>query len=78
MSLLIISCTECKLIEQQKELLMRYNPSIGVKYLAFDYGTTAEMDQDGGIGLLINNIGTANETTMYLEEISDDDIELMI
>lgn len=92
MSLLIISRTESKLIDQQKELQLRY-PSIGVKYLAFDYGTTgaekakfyqtldvvaAQMDEDGGIGLLINNVGTANETPKYLEEISDEDIELMI
>ncbi len=92
MSLLIISRTESKLIDQQKELQLRY-PSIGVKYMAFDYGTTgadkakfyqtldvvaAQMDEDGGIGLLINNVGTANETPKYLEEISDEDIELMI
>lgn len=92
MSLLIISRTESKLIDQQKELQLRY-PSIGTKYLAFDYGTTgvekakfyqtldvvaAQMDEDGGIGLLINNVGTANETPKYLEEISDEDIELMI
>jgi len=92
MNLLIISRTESKLIDQQKALQLRY-PSIDIKYLAFDYGTTgvvkaqfyktldlvaAAMDEDGGIGLLINNVGTANETPKYLEEITDEDIELMI
>ena len=37
-----------------------------------------EMNSDGGVGLLINNVGTANEIPMNLEEFSDDDIENMI
>jgi short-subunit dehydrogenase len=37
-----------------------------------------EMDADGGLGLLINNVGTANEIPMELMEFSDKAIEDMI
>lgn len=90
--MLIISRTESKLIEQQNELQLKY-PKLIIKYIAFDYGKIGlekeefykkldillqDLHNDGGIGLLINNVGTANEIPRYLEELSDDDINLMI
>ena len=76
MSVLIISRTESRLIEQVKSLETQYK-TVKVKYLAYDftklgkekvdfYGkqlpkVLSEMHQDGGIGVLVNNVGTANE-----------------
>ena len=60
--------------------------SIDVKYLAFDFTITGparesfyksldqvchEIDTKGGIGLLVNNVGTANEYPKALEEFTD-------
>lgn len=33
---------------------------------------------DGGIGLLVNNVGMANETPRYLEELSSQEIDNML
>ena len=88
MSLLIVSRTESRLKEQSEELAAAHG--VKVKYLAYDftelgaekkqfYGkldtVCQEMDKDGGIGLLINNVGTANEIPKALEEFSDEEIE---
>lgn len=107
MSLLIISRTESKLIEQKKELaeiatqaglkaqIQEYeedatdapldDKSVRIRHLAYDFTdmvTTkdefyrrldrecARMDKDGGLGLLINNVGTANEIPMTLDEFT--------
>lgn len=75
MSLLLVSRNEKKLDEQKDELTKEFK--VPVRYLAFDFtqyhseqktifysklGTVLkEMDKDGGVGLLINNVGTANE-----------------
>jgi 17beta-estradiol 17-dehydrogenase / very-long-chain 3-oxoacyl-CoA reductase len=36
------------------------------------------MNTDGGVGLLINNVGTANEIPQSLEEFSDEAVETLI
>ena len=36
------------------------------------------MSQDGGVGILVNNVGIANEIPKKLEEFTDDDITSMI
>lgn len=92
MSLVIISRSESKLIEQRDELLKSY-PDISVKYLSFDFSHTDEnranfyallesecesLHSDGGIGILVNNVGTANEIPKRLTEFSvKDTTEIM-
>lgn len=91
MHILLISRTESKLKSQAQELSEKYG--LPVEYLSFDFTQTghardefykaldakcAEIDQKGGIGLLINNVGMANEIPMNLDELSDQDVENMI
>ena len=74
-----------------KELSEKYG--VKAEYLAHDFTTDGpertkfydllnskciDLNSDGGIGLLINNVGTANEIPMNLEEFSDIDIDNMI
>lgn len=75
MSLLLISRSISKLESQAQHISSKY--SVSAKFLAFDfssggqsknefYATTLpaqiqELEKDGGIGLLVNNVGTANE-----------------
>jgi len=91
MSIFLISRSEDKLIEQEKTISATYG--VGVKHIAFDFtksGTEKskfysaldkelqELHSDGGIGLLINNVGTANEHPKAFDEFSDTEIEEMI
>lgn len=91
MSLLIISRSEEKLKEQQAFLASSFK--VPVRYLAYDFTKTGEertafyaalrkcceeMDRDGGIGLLVNNVGIANDIPKNLNEISDQEIDDMI
>jgi 17beta-estradiol 17-dehydrogenase / very-long-chain 3-oxoacyl-CoA reductase len=84
MSILLISRTKDKLIEQSNEL-KAYN--VEVRYLAYDFTETgavrdkfyadldkmlAQLDKEGGVGLLINNVGTTNQFPQSLLEISDE------
>lgn len=75
MSILVVSRTETKLIEQTNLITSQYK--VPVKYLAYDFTKLGneknefynnslpkqlrEMHLDGGIGILVNNVGTANE-----------------
>ncbi len=91
MDLLIISRTESKLIEQMKSLSEKYK--VKVNYLAYDFtkegdekkkfyssldAKCKEMDQDGGIGILINNVGTAPYYPMYFDEYTPELIQDLI
>lgn len=91
-NVLIISRTESKLIEQKQELEQKY-PKVKIAYLAYDFSDSGpnkkkfyadldaqckKMHADGGIGLLMNNVGTANDIPKTLDEFTDDDIEGMI
>jgi hypothetical protein len=84
LSIVIISRSESKLIEQKKEIEAKH-PSTNVEYILYDFGQLGEkkmdfyqhleilcekMHDDGGIGLLVNNVGTANEFPKRLEEFS--------
>lgn len=92
MSVLIISRSEGKLKDQVKELKDTY-PGANVKYIAYDYTDMgparaefyekldkecAVMDQDGGIGLLVNNVGIANQYPQLLTELTDKECSDMI
>ena len=90
MSILIISRTESKLKDQAAELKKL---GVDIRYLAYDFTDSGparkefytaldtqlgEMDKDGGVGLLINNVGTTNQYPQALMEISDEMCNAMI
>lgn len=92
MSILVISRSEAKLVEQKNELLSAY-PDVAVEYLSFDFTksgavrdefydklnhTCKRLHEDGGIGLLVNNVGTANEYPKRLEEFTFAEIDDML
>ena len=90
MNLLVISRDEKKLKEQQDEL-KGLNANIQVNYLVHDYTNIEKdyrnqfynelsevcrsMDTDGGIGVLVNNVGIANEIPKNLDEFTDKEID---
>jgi short-subunit dehydrogenase len=91
MSVLVISRSEEKLKEQTQ--LIGHKFKVPVKYLAYDFTQPGEvrkefyakldkeleaMDKDGGVGLLINNVGIANEYPKKIDEFSDEEIDAMI
>jgi 17beta-estradiol 17-dehydrogenase / very-long-chain 3-oxoacyl-CoA reductase len=91
MSVLLISRSEDKLKEQANELKKDFGATI--RYVPFDYTDMGEartafykkldvecasMDNDGGIGLLINNVGIANQYPQRLQELSDKEVSDMI
>lgn len=91
MSIVLISRTEDKLMEQKKELESKYD--VVVKYLAYDFtdmGPAREefykklhalcevMHKDGGIGLLINNVGTVHYHPKLLMEITEEEVDAML
>jgi 17beta-estradiol 17-dehydrogenase / very-long-chain 3-oxoacyl-CoA reductase len=91
MNLLIISRNPAKLEEQKEELEERF-PQVEIRTMDFDFsrvdqnaefyeqldGVLGELHSDGGIGLLVNNVGVANENPLYLTEISDEDLTNMV
>lgn len=94
MSVLLISRSESKLKEQQQELINDHkSKDIEIKYLAYDFtdmGPAREkfytaldkeckkMDENGGLGVLINNVGIANQYPELLVENTDKLITDMI
>ena len=90
MSILLISRTESKLQAQKKELEGKYD--VAVKYLAYDFsdmGPAREvfykelnklcdiMHKDGGVGLLINNVGTVHYHPKLLNEITEEEVSIL-
>lgn len=92
MSVMVISRSEEKLKEQVAELKAAYSGA-NIKYIAYDYTDMglkreafyqtldqecAVMDKDGGIALLINNVGIANQYPQLLQELTDKECSDMI
>lgn len=90
MNILVISRTKDKLIEQCAELEAY---KVKTSYLAYDFTDSgpareafyesldkelAKLDKDGGVGLLINNVGTTNQYPQTLMELSEKDCNDMI
>lgn len=90
MSILIISRSKDKLIEQCAELAAY---KVGTSYLAYDFTDVgpareafyealdkelARLDKDGGIGLLVNNVGTTNQYPQSLMELTEKDCNDML
>ena len=91
MAVLIISRSESKLIEQKKALLELYG--VDVRHITFDFTLSDEkrtqyykkletslaaLHSDGGIGLLINNVGIANEHPKAFDEFDESELDSMI
>jgi 17beta-estradiol 17-dehydrogenase / very-long-chain 3-oxoacyl-CoA reductase len=91
MHIVLTSRSEEKLKEQQKYLADKYN--VQVQYLAFDYTKSGEerrefyrkldakcveINANGGLGLLVNNVGISNEIPMNLDEFTDAEVEDML
>lgn len=91
MSVLIISRSEEKLKQQAQELQEQYKTE--VRYLARDFtdmGPAREafykkldeecqhMDKNGGIGILVNNVGIANQYPQLDDEITDKEAHDMV
>ena len=90
MNLILISRDETKLIEQKNELL-QYN--VLIEYLVYDFTDLGaaktefylkldklceKLNKVDKIGLLINNVGIANEIPRFLDELTDIEVSNMI
>ncbi|GBG26039.1 Very-long-chain 3-oxoacyl-CoA reductase [Hondaea fermentalgiana] len=83
MNVLLISRTESKLVDCSKEIEAKY-PSVKTKYLAIDYSNFDKASQDkvaeafsaldGGLGVLVNNVGMSYPFPLYFHELSDEDV----
>jgi len=81
LNVLLVSRTESKLVEVEKEIKERY-PNVAVDHLAVDYGNfdaaaretvrgkIAGMD----VGVLINNVGMSYPFARYFHELKDDEV----
>lgn len=91
MSVLLISRSEEKLVLQQKVMTEKFK--VEVKYFAHDFTKSGSerkafydklddilsyLDRDGGIGILVNNVGITNEVPKTIEEFSEEEIENII
>lgn len=83
MNVLLISRTESKLVECSKEIEEAY-PNVQTKHLAIDYSNFDQAAQDkvaktfqeldGGLGVLVNNVGMSYPFPLYFHELSDEDV----
>jgi len=81
MNVLVISRTQSKLEELEKEIKAKY-PNVQVSLLAVDYSNFDQKARDlvkakiAGldIGVLINNVGMSYPFTKYFHELKDDEI----
>jgi short-subunit dehydrogenase len=91
LSILLISRSEQKLAEQQNSIKLSFG--VETRYIPFDFTKTGaekasflakleeelkELHRDGGIGLLINNVGTANEHPKAFDEFTAQENEDII
>jgi len=81
LSVLLMSRTEEKLQEVEKDLKAKY-PKVEVQHLAVDFGNfdKAARDKvkvlvkDMDIGVLVNNVGISYPFTKYFHELKDDEV----
>jgi len=88
MNVLIISRTPAKLEKTREEVLRRAPEGVEVEVLAYDFTRMAEADafyarlsevavalhKKGGIGMLVNNVGTNVEIPEFLHELPESEI----
>lgn len=88
MNVLIISRTQAKLEKTKADILRRAPEGVEVEVLAYDFTRMAEADafyarlgqvavalqKKGGIGMLVNNVGTNVEIPEFLHELPESEI----
>mmetsp|Transcript_69487 Transcript_69487/g.192295 ORF Transcript_69487/g.192295 Transcript_69487/m.192295 type:complete len:318 (+) Transcript_69487:87-1040(+) len=85
MNVLIISRTQTKLEELQKELKEKH-PKVEISILAVDYSNFDQKARDAvkakiaglDVGVLINNVGMSYPFTKYFHELKDGEIEGLV
>ncbi|CAM9480930.1 unnamed protein product [Phaeothamnion confervicola] len=85
LSVLLISRTESKLVEVQKEISSKY-PKVKIETLTIDYsnfdkaarGRVAAAVKDKEIGVLINNVGVSYPFPKFYYELTDAELEALI
>jgi len=81
LNVLLVSRTESKLVEVEKEIKERY-PSVAVDHLAVDYGNFDGAAREAvrgklsgmDVGVLINNVGMSYSFARYFHELKDDEV----
>ena len=82
MSVVLISRTESKLKDVQKEISEKYS-GVEVKYIVCDYSKfdkkaqdkVAKAVKDLEVGVLINNVGVSYRYPMFFDELSDEEVQ---
>ena len=93
MSVLLISRSESKLLRLQQSLAFEFSKQ-KFDYIVYDYSESCStknnefrknlidqceiMNNDGGIGVLVNNVGTSNEVPRRIYEFTKNDIQIML
>eukprot|EP00928_Gymnodinium_smaydae_P070411 TRINITY_DN54254_c0_g1_i1.p1 TRINITY_DN54254_c0_g1~~TRINITY_DN54254_c0_g1_i1.p1 ORF type:complete len:336 (-),score=99.95 TRINITY_DN54254_c0_g1_i1:146-1096(-) len=81
LNVLLISRTEEKLVEMEKELKEKY-PKVKVEHLAIDYGKFDDKAKASvkskietlDVGVLVNNVGMSYPFTKYFHELTDAEV----
>jgi 17beta-estradiol 17-dehydrogenase / very-long-chain 3-oxoacyl-CoA reductase len=81
LSVLLVSRTEAKLIEMEREIREKY-PSVTVDHLAIDYGNFDAAAREVvrkkiagvDVGVLVNNVGMSYSFARYFHELKDEEV----
>jgi 17beta-estradiol 17-dehydrogenase / very-long-chain 3-oxoacyl-CoA reductase len=84
LNIVLISRTEAKLQEVQKEITSKYN--VEVKYVVCDYSkfdaaakaSVQKVLNDLDIGILVNNVGISYRYPLYFHELSDEEVSTLL
>jgi 17beta-estradiol 17-dehydrogenase / very-long-chain 3-oxoacyl-CoA reductase len=84
LNIVLISRTESKLLEVQKEIVSKYN--VEVKYVVCDYSmfdagaknSVQKVLHDLDIGVLVNNVGISYRYPLFFHELSDEEVSTLL
>jgi 17beta-estradiol 17-dehydrogenase / very-long-chain 3-oxoacyl-CoA reductase len=85
LNIVLISRTESKLLDVQKEILAKYG-SIEVKYIVCDYSKSDTSTKTSmlkilnelDVGILVNNVGISYRYPMFFHELSDEEVATLL
>ncbi|CAM9904324.1 unnamed protein product, partial [Chrysoparadoxa australica] len=85
LSVLLISRTESKLVEVEKEIKSKY-PNVSVSHLAIDYskfdtaaqGKVSAALASKDVGILVNNVGVSYPHPKFFDELTDEEMQGLI
>mmetsp|Transcript_90174 Transcript_90174/g.260010 ORF Transcript_90174/g.260010 Transcript_90174/m.260010 type:complete len:276 (-) Transcript_90174:114-941(-) len=85
MSVVLISRTEAKLKDVQKEIMDKYS-GVEVTYVVCDYSQfdkaaqdkVAKAIKDLEVGVLVNNVGVSYRYPMFFDEITDEEVQSLM